>query len=157
MGIECDSLFVDSPHCSATLRRDDHVFDNDRCVLGKWSCTYANRWTRGLPAHRNQRRRATYGQWHMQRMASISSAGVETGFECGEWKTANKWQQWQRWVSCVSLCPRMADGSQRGHSMARCWCGTQRHTKSLLAQGGLQNYQRSRFLARLDSTRLCVG
>jgi WD40 repeat protein len=36
MGIECDSLFVDSLHCSAKLRRDDHVIDNDRCVLRKW-------------------------------------------------------------------------------------------------------------------------
>ena len=30
------SLFVDFHHCSAALRRDDHVFQNDRCVLGKW-------------------------------------------------------------------------------------------------------------------------
>ena len=36
---DCDSLFVDSHHCSATAYNcvaDDHVFDNHRCVLGKW-------------------------------------------------------------------------------------------------------------------------
>ena len=39
MGIERDSLFPDSLHHSATvvsLISNDHVLENDQCVLGKW-------------------------------------------------------------------------------------------------------------------------
>ena len=28
---------------------DDHVRDNGRCVLAKWSCVDADRWTKGIP------------------------------------------------------------------------------------------------------------
>ena len=45
-------------------------------------------------------------------MASISSA-VVMEFGCGEWKTANKWQQWQR-TSGVSRCLRTADAIAAG-------------------------------------------
>ena len=38
-------------HCVS----DDHVVDDDRCVLVKWCCIYADRWERDFPAPRNQR------------------------------------------------------------------------------------------------------
>ena len=60
--------------------------------------------------------------------------------ECGEGQTVKKWQQWQCGVSALSLCRRMADGSQQGHPTAMRLCGTQRHA----------HRWRSRFLARLE-------
>ena len=48
-------------------------------------------------------------------MASIFGPVATTwGFECGGWKTAKKCQEREQMMSCVSLCPRITDGSQQG-------------------------------------------